>query len=184
MTLRLRPFDAADLAFVAALARDERVTRFVGDGRPWSAEQIVDRSRPALRRDPTDEVGAARWFVAVEAAGEDDEEEGREVGLFVTTRREHSVEVGYWVAPPRWGRGVAGAMLDQALEAVPGLYGPLPLSARVAPDNAASVRALTRRSFEPQGHHEGLDHYVRGARDARDGSTAPRGSSSSGGARR
>jgi RimJ/RimL family protein N-acetyltransferase len=149
----LRPFREQDLEFFATLARDERVTRFVGDGQPWSTEQIHERTRPALRQDPAGLLGAVRWFVA--------DEEGRAVGLFVSTRREHAIEVGYWVSPQHWGRGVASALLDRGLEIIPAIYDTRRLSARVSPDNTASARALTRRHFEYQEHLNGLDHYRR-----------------------
>jgi ribosomal-protein-alanine N-acetyltransferase len=149
----LRPFQDKDLEFFTTLARDERVTRFVGDGRPWSADQIDERTRPALRKDPTGQLGAARWYIA--------EVEGQSVGLFVSTRREQAIEVGYWVSPLHWGRGVAGAMLDRAVEVLPSVYGTPRLSARVSPDNTASARVLTRRFFTYQGHLDGLDLYSR-----------------------
>ncbi len=149
----LRPFREEDLEFFATLARDERVTRYVGDGRPWSADQIDERTQPALRQDPTGQVGAARWFIA--------EVNGQGVGLFVSTRRQDAIEVGYWVSPLNWGRGVAGAMLDRALEVLPSVYETPRLSARVSPENTASARVLTRRLFTYQGHLEGVDLYFR-----------------------
>jgi RimJ/RimL family protein N-acetyltransferase len=149
----LRPFVRQDIAFFASLACDERVTRFVGDGRPWGANQILDRTQPALRRKPVEEVGAARWFIA--------EEGQHRVGLLVSTRRKDAVEVGYWVAPENWGRGIAGTMLDWAVDALPGIFGTTELCARVSPGNTASERLLIRRSFEYQSHDEGLNLYSR-----------------------
>ena len=153
--IALRPFQAGDLDFFATLARDERVTRFVGDGQPWSTDHIHERSMLALRHDATNELGAVRWFVA--------DEDGRPVGLFVSTRRETAVEIGYWVAPEQWGRGLAGALVDHGLDALPSLYGTSEFSARVSPDNTASARALTRRHFLRQAHVDGLDIYLRSA---------------------
>ncbi|MBT2504274.1 GNAT family N-acetyltransferase [Curtobacterium sp. ISL-83] len=149
----LRPFQKEDLGFFATMARDERVTRFVGDGQPWGDEEINERTQLALRQDPADQLGAVRWFVA--------EEEGQAVGLFVSTRREHAIEVGYRVAPKHWRRGVAGAMIDRALEVLPGVYETPQLSARVSPNNIFSARVLTRRFFEYQGRLNGLDLYRR-----------------------
>jgi RimJ/RimL family protein N-acetyltransferase len=154
----LRPFQAVDLDFFATLARDERVTRFVGDGQPWSADQISERAMVALRHGATGELGAVRWFIA--------EEDGRPVGLFVSTRRQAAVEIGYWVAPEQWGRGLAGALIDRGLDVLPSLYGTAEFSARVSPDNTASARALTRRHFLLQGHIDGLDVYLRSALQA------------------
>lgn len=149
----LRSFRENDLDFFTSLAQDERVTRFVGDGRPWTPDRIDERGQLALREDPMDQLGAARWFIA--------EENGRPVGLLVSSRVQDSIEIGYWVAPRHWGRGVAGAMLDRAVETLPGLYAINRLSARVSPSNHASARALTRRSFNHVGRHDGLDIYSR-----------------------
>jgi ribosomal-protein-alanine N-acetyltransferase len=150
----LRCFQERDRDFFATLAQDERVTRFVGNGQPWSADQIEERTLPALRQDPSGQLGAARWFIA--------EWEGHAVGVFVSTRRENAIEIGYWVAPPHWGRGLAGAILDSALEALPSIFGTLPYFARVSPNNIASVRALTRRLFKYKEHLDGLDVYSQG----------------------
>jgi ribosomal-protein-alanine N-acetyltransferase len=48
------------------LAADQRVTRFVGDGQLWAPLVIQDRVRAALRQEPVEQVGAARWYVAEE----------------------------------------------------------------------------------------------------------------------
>lgn len=151
--MQLRPFILDDLSFFTALARDERVTRYVGDGQPWTDDQIDDRARPALRLDPTDQVGAARWFIGEDA--------GDPCGLFTATRRDESVEVGYWVAPQHWGRGVAGVMLGLGLAALPGLYGTSRVTARVSEDNIASVKVLVRHGFEDDGRDADLARYVR-----------------------
>lgn len=150
-SVALHPFRATDAAFVIELASDERVTRYVGDGRPWERAYTEDRIQAALRDDPLDQEGATRWFLAVVA--------GEPVGLLVAMRRAEGVEIGYWVSPGHWGRGIAGAMVDAAAATVPALYGTGTLIARVHPDNAVSARLLTRRGFGPAGHHDGVDHY-------------------------
>ena len=151
-SITLRPFHEVDTAFFTGLATDERVTRFVGDGRPWAPQAIQDRLRAALQQQPVEQGGAVRWFIA--------EAGGKAVGLVVTTRCDAGVEIGYWVSPQHWGRGVAGAMLDLAVATVPDVYGPVRLIARVDPANTASTRLLTRRGFEPEASQDGLDHYV------------------------
>ena len=99
-SITLRPFHEADTAFFTGLATDERVTCFVGDGRPWAPQTIQDRLRSALQQQPVEHSGAVRWFIA--------EEGGEAVGLVVATRCDEGVEIGYWVSPQHWGRGVAG----------------------------------------------------------------------------
>jgi ribosomal-protein-alanine N-acetyltransferase len=151
--IALHPFRDADVPFFATLAQEPRVTRYVGDGHPWTPEQIDQRTRTALRQDVISQTGATRWFIA--------DEVGLPVGLFTMSRRAHSVEIGYWVAPERWGRGVAGAMLDLGTAKVADVFGEQCVSARVAEANIASARVLTRRGFEHNGQHDGLNVYTR-----------------------
>ncbi|WP_162253983.1 GNAT family N-acetyltransferase [Janibacter sp. Soil728] len=128
-SIDLRPFHASDTAFFAGMASDERVTRFIGDGQPWDQQTIQDRIDAALHQDPLDIVGASRWFLATEANGP--------VGIVVSSRKDEGIEIGYWVSPDHWGRGIAGAMVDGALATIPDVYGTKQLVARVDP---ASLR--------------------------------------------
>lgn len=147
----LQPFHETDAAFFARLASDERVTRFVGDGTPWDRQYTEGRINAALKHEPPGIVGASRWLLAMEST--------EPVGIVVSMHREEGIEIGYWVSPDHWGRGVAGAMVDAALVVIPDLYGTRELLARVHPDNAVSARLLTRRGFQFDGNHGGLDHY-------------------------
>ncbi|MEX5237326.1 GNAT family N-acetyltransferase [Kocuria arenosa] len=151
-SITLRPFQETDTDFFTGLATDERVTRFVGDGLSWAPQLIQDRLRVALQHEPVRQVGAVRWFIAEEAS--------EPVGLVVSTRWEGGVEVGYWVSPEHWGRGVAGAMVDRAVAMVLEVYGQVRLIARVDPANAASARVLIRRGFDLESSQDGLDRYV------------------------
>ena len=148
----LRPFTAADADFLAAMAVDPRITRFVGDGEPWTRERIDQRVAEALTGTAPGQVGAARWFVAEEA--------GRPVALAVATRRASGVEIGYWVAVGEWGRGVARTTAQLLLERVAALFDGWPVFARVHPDNAASVAVLLGIGLRRVGADaEGVDRY-------------------------
>lgn len=151
--LRLKPFAATDVPFFANMATDPRVTKYVGDGSIWDQATIAEKTTNALRDAPLHEEGAARWFVALH--------EDQPVGIFVSTRREPGVEIGYWVPPEHWGQGIAGAMVDAGLGTIPALYDSDNVVARVDPDNAASARVLTRRGFRATGCENGLDRYTR-----------------------
>lgn len=118
-------------------------------------ERIAERVRLALRHGSVAEAGAARWFIAAD--------NGQDVGLFVSSRHQDTVEIGYWVAPACWGRGIAEAMLDAGLETVAAVYGPSTLVAKVDPANLASIRLVERRGFRHAGRADGLDRYVRAA---------------------
>lgn len=148
----LRPFHQADTEFFTRMASDERVTRYVGDGQPWSQQFIHGRIRTARQQDPFDTVGASRWFLTTE--------ENTPVGIVVSTRKEDGIEIGYWVSPDHWGRGIAGAMVDKALAILPEIYGTPKHIARVDPANAASAKVLTRRGFQLEATREGLDYYT------------------------
>lgn len=78
----------------------------------------------------------------------------------VSTRRDAGIEIGYWVSPEHWGRGIAGAMVDSALITIPEVYQTTQLCARVDPSNTVSAKLLTRRGFRLDTNHEGLDHYT------------------------
>lgn len=151
-SIDLRPFHATDTAFFAGLASDERVTRFIGNGQPWEQQTIHDRVNAALRQDPLDIVGASRWYLVTEV--------NEPVGIVVSSRKDEGIEIGYWVSPDHWGRGIAGAMVDGALASIPKVYGTRQLVAHVDPANAASAKLLTRRGFQLRSNHDGLDHYT------------------------
>lgn len=150
-TITLQPFQLTDVTFFASMASDARVTRFIGDGRPWDQQTIADRVRAALQLDPLDLADSSRWFLAAEA--------GESVGIVVSTRKNEGIEIGYWVAADHWGRGIAGAMVDCALATIPDVYGSRELFARVDPSNTASARLLTRRGFFLEFNNLELDHY-------------------------
>lgn len=151
--ITLQPFQASDTSFFASLASDERVTRFIGDGRAWDRQTIDERVRLALQQAPVDLAGASRWFLASEA--------GEPVGIVVSSRKDEGIEIGYWVSPDCWGRGIAGAMLDCALDTIPAVYETRDLFARVDPTNAVSASLLARRGFQFDANTGGLDHYTR-----------------------
>jgi len=151
-TLTLRPFCASDAQYFASLAADERVVRYIGFGQPWSQSDIDSCIEAALKGDALDTVGSSRWYVATEAT--------QSVGILFSTRQEDSVEIGYWVTPAHWGRGVATAILDLALASVPKLFQLDKLTAGVAPANTLSARLLTNRGFTLESHSDELEQYV------------------------
>ena len=63
-------------------------------------------------------------------------------------------EVGYWVGREFWGRGVATRALAEFLR----LVARRPLHARVATDNAASLRVLEKCGFASTGRDRGFAH--------------------------
>jgi RimJ/RimL family protein N-acetyltransferase len=125
------------------LAGDERIVRFVGDRRPWSAALIMARHEMALEHWTRYGFG---WRAALDTATLGF------VGLGALTHRAPdesgtgtaAIEIGWWVAPAAWGRGLATeigrairdeAFLDHEAESV---------ITRHQDDNAASARIVAK----------------------------------------
>lgn len=94
-----------------ALAGDERIVRYIIDGRPWSPEYTTRRHRAVL--DHWDRHGYG-WRAAL------DRSTGEFLGICsLTNRTTDTIELGWWVVPDRWGQGIAtemaAAILDEAL---------------------------------------------------------------------
>lgn len=70
------------------------------------------------------------------------------VGSISCFQREGKDFVGYWIAKDQWGKGIASRALVLLLEEVT----IRPLHARVAKENAASLRVLERSGFEITGY--------------------------------
>lgn len=71
------------------------------------------------------------------------DDDGRVVGTIGSFTLEGEREVTYWIAPARWGQGLA----SQALRAFLALEQTRPIYGRVADHNAASARVLARAGF-------------------------------------
>lgn len=151
--LSLRSFDSTDVPFFTSLASNDQVTRYIGDGQPWEGDTIASCIRLALEYRPVNEVGAIRWFIATV--------DTNPVGLVASTRKDDGVEIGYWVSPEHWGKGIAGTMIDTAICSLPELFGTRILIAQVDPGNEASARVLLRRGFVLDSHSENLDRYIK-----------------------
>ena len=119
------------------------ITRFIADGRPWSAAraQIV----AADKRAHWSRHGFG-WRAAVERAT------GQLVGIMAANcvgegtagvdPADH--EIGWWLDPGAWGRGLAregaAALCEEQLEVV----GAPSVIARIQPANAASIAVAER----------------------------------------
>lgn len=133
--LRLDPWTEADTGLLAALARTPAVMRYIGDGTTWTDARIHDVAGHAASHWREHGFGwrvarlgaAAVGFIMLNFAGE---------GAGVSA---YEYEIGWWLAPSAWGRGLAregaAAIRDEAFERV----GAPSILARVQPANAASL---------------------------------------------
>lgn len=169
MSVRVREFSREDAQFLGHLARDPRVVRFVGDGSVWSDAYIAERTAQALSPGAWGELGSARWVTiwSDDVEGEPGEHRiGLALAMFKDLGGEIGVctEIGYWLDPEFWGRGLAKQMVAAVVAWVAAGVsgnGPSKLVARIAPDNAASAATVLKLGFERTGARDGLDVYTR-----------------------
>ncbi|MCO1338588.1 hypothetical protein BJH93_06730 [Kocuria polaris] len=168
MSVRVRDFSREDAQFLGHLARDPRVVRFVGDGTVWSDAYIAERTAQALSPGAWGELGSARW-VTVRCDDVEGESDDHRIGLALAMFKDLGgdigpcTEIGYWLDPEFWGRGLAKQMVVAVVAWVEaGMAGkePTKLVARIAPDNAASAATVLNLGFERTGVSEGMDVYT------------------------
>lgn len=79
------------------------------------------------------------------------------VGFHHADLRNDRTEVGYWLAPPFQGRGLAGRAVDLALDAAFQFTSVNRIDAKVNPENKASIKLLEKLGFVYEGlEREGI----------------------------
>ncbi|WP_434453108.1 GNAT family N-acetyltransferase [Lentzea sp. E54] len=128
----LRPVEDADLDVLFELMRDPESVAMAA----FTTEDPDDRAAfdAHTRRNLANPETTNRVIVA----------DGRVVGSIASFVIEGDTEITYWVDRAVWGQGVAGRAVALLLDEVT----VRPLHARVASDNAGSLRVLTRAGFE------------------------------------
>jgi ribosomal-protein-alanine N-acetyltransferase len=144
--LILRPFTQADAAPLFEYARNPNVTRYT----LWNAHRTIEETLAfvheyailryregtadpyaiTLKPDPTP-IGAC--------------------GCFWASQPNLSMELGYWVAEPYWGNGIAVEACRVLIEHAFKEYAPKRLQARVIAGNSASMRVLDKLGFKHEG---------------------------------
>jgi RimJ/RimL family protein N-acetyltransferase len=142
--LVLRRWDPAFEESLIGLSADARVIRYIGDGLPWSEEFARQRHQAVL--DHWQDHGFG-WRGIMTRDG------GTFIGIAAhnvftdpipATPPGPAVEIGWWVAPAWWGRGIATeaalALRDDAFARL----GAERLVARFRPDNHASENVMRK----------------------------------------
>ncbi|MBG6084913.1 GNAT family N-acetyltransferase [Zhihengliuella flava] len=170
MAVQIREFGPRDAAFLATLARDPRVVRYVGDGSVWSDDYIAERTAQALAPSPWGERGGAHWVTLWTSAEDDgavtagEQRIGLALAMFKTLDGVGDcTEIGYWLAPDFWGQGLAKPMVRAVVSwvlATTSSDREVPVVARIAPDNAASAATVRGLGFERIGMSEGMDVFT------------------------
>ena len=159
--LILEPWCEVDKGVFAALASHPRVMKFIGDGSTWDADRVNDVFerqrlhwqehgfgwRSAIEKLNSDRIG----FIGL-----------NHVGPEATEITQDEVEIGWWLDPRQWGKGLATegaiAVRDEAFERI----GLQRIIGRYQPPNAASGRIMRSIGMvferEAVGRHGELIH--------------------------
>jgi RimJ/RimL family protein N-acetyltransferase len=144
--LQLEPWSADAVRLFRALASTPAVMRYIGDGRPWSeakleavaahnAEHWRDHGfgwRLARRSKSGEAIGFIALGFAGEGSGVDPDE----------------YEIGWWLAPPAWGQGIAREGAVALREEAFGRLAAPSILARIQPANAASLAVARATGLE------------------------------------
>ena len=141
--LLLRPWTSEDVALLAGLSSNPRVTRYIGLGQTWTAVKAITVADRALHHWREHGFG---WRVIIHVTS------GTDIGLLALNVMgagtagldpdEH--ELGWWLSPEHWGHGYATEAGQGAIGLAFGARGLDRVVAVVDPDNVRSL-AVCRR---------------------------------------
>lgn len=131
MAISLRTLEDGDLDVLFAWESDPRAVEMAAFTRADPSDRdAFDAHYERVRANPSNTLLAI-------------EEDGEFVGTVGSFTMEGEREVTYWIAPARWGRGIA----SRALLAFLAIERTRPLYARVAEHNAGSAKVVARAGF-------------------------------------
>lgn len=134
--LLIRSFREADIPAYADIVADPRVTRYLGDGRPYSFDEAAEYVRDCIELEA--ETGVARYAVLLE---------GELIGFCGFKPDGEHIDFGWRYAHGHWGRGygteAARAVLRYGVEELR-LRGIVAVAYEA---NVASVRIIEKLGF-------------------------------------
>jgi RimJ/RimL family protein N-acetyltransferase len=131
MAITLRTLANSDLDTLFVWESDPRAVQMAAFTRADPSDRTAfDAHYERIRNDPSCTLRAI-------------DDDGEFVGTVGSFTMEGEREVTYWIAPARWGQGLASRALRAFLEIEP----TRPLYGRVAHHNAASAKVLARAGF-------------------------------------
>jgi RimJ/RimL family protein N-acetyltransferase len=138
--IALRPLADADLDALFVWESDPRAVEMAAFTRADPSDRSAfDAHYERIRSEPSNTLLAI-------------EDDGEFVGTIGSYTMEGKREVTYWIAPARWGQGVASRALRAFLE----IELAKPLYGRVAEHNGASAKVLARAGFVEVGSDRGF----------------------------
>jgi RimJ/RimL family protein N-acetyltransferase len=145
MAITLRAFADSDLDALFTWESEPRAVEMAAFTRANPSDRSAfDAHYERVRSDPSNTLLAI------------DDDDGEFVGTVGSYTLEGKREVTYWIAPARWGQGLA----SQALRAFLAIESTRPLYGRVANHNVASAKVLARAGFVEVGTDTGFARGV------------------------
>ena len=140
MAITLRTFADSDLDALFLWESDPRAVRMAAFTRGDPSDRSAfDAHYERVRGEPSNTLLAI-------------DDDGEFVGTVGSYTMEGKREVTYWIAPARWGQGIA----SEALRVFLAIESTRPLFGRVASHNAASAKVLARAGFVEVGSDTGF----------------------------
>ena len=151
--VKLSRWEPADAVAFRPIAQDPRVMRFVNNGEPWSDAKVrnfISRQMQHIARN-----GFCFWKIQRKP-------DGRLIGLcglqalHLGCRWE--VEIGWWLTPPNWGRGLASEAASAAMAAARKSLRTNRIVAIAVAENYASRRIMQKigMRYERNVRHRGF----------------------------
>ena len=142
--LLLRPLEQADAPAIQRLAGDARVSRHTSNiPHPYpdgAAEAFIAETREKQARDEV------RTFAIADAVEPD-----ALIGMIGLIEHADSVEMGYWLGVPNWGKGLTSEAASAVVAHGRRWRPRAKIVARTFPDNIASQRVLEKAGFRRGG---------------------------------
>ena len=152
--LELHTWQAEDAEAFRPIASDPRVMRYISEGTPWPDERIREFVARQIRVQA--ERGFSLWWLAPRG-------ESRLIGFCglqpLPGWPEPEIEVGWWLAPDCWGRGLASEAARRAVDFGLQEVGLARIVAIAQPANRASLRVMEKLDmrFAGERRHRGID---------------------------
>lgn len=122
----------------------------------WESDPRAIRMAAFTRADPSDRAAFDAHYERIRSNSSNTlmaiDDDGEFVGTIGSYTLDGKREVTYWIAPARWGQGLASRALGAFLE----IEAARPLYGRVAEHNVASAKVLTRAGFIEVGSDTGF----------------------------
>ncbi|MGH9736295.1 MAG: GNAT family N-acetyltransferase [Candidatus Acidiferrales bacterium] len=155
--LRLTPWNPEDWLQLKPIAQDPRVMRYISAGQPWTEEQIKEFVQRQISG--FTERGFGFWRLLTKEDGSNGPA-GEMIGFcgLQPLPAMDEIEIGWWLAPAWWNKGLATESAREALRDAFQRIGLERIVAVAIPENRASIHVMEKLGmhFERETTHRGF----------------------------